>query len=890
MSATLKNAIRAVNRTALMLGSISTLAISSAAFAQEEGALMEEIEVTGIRGALKQAIDTKRFSNATVDSVSAEDVGKFPDSDVGQALGRIPGVTVGRAFGQGSSVSIRGAAPNMTLTQLNGQNVASTGWFDQTPVDRSFNYSLMPSEMVGGIDVYKSSQADLNDGGIGGTVIVKTRKPLDMDANTVFASISGSQGTISDELSPEVSGLYSWKNDSETFGVLVAGAYEDSEYIRQGTEADYRWWGDVAPSSFHQNRERTAFDVAVQWAPTDALSFSLHGMSLDLQADNANTSLYLFTDGTFADDYMCNETNASGTCTNSTTTNSKFGDLMPGWSAGNPENETFIQTWGRRSEMSSDTIDLSVDFEGNGYTISGAIGQTKADGGTQFTTNYQYFPSIQADDTMSLWEGNIDATGKQIKINNTMDPSLTLDDLGSTVSPQTWATTSGPSTDEELYAQVDVEFELDWGIITAFKTGARMTDHDVERRQIRGTILNPITVDTASLYSGTMEVGQDGFKAPKPDLDAMISNSKASVDSWTEMKGGHHDLNEENTALYGMFTFEGEGVRGNFGVRYVSTDVTRDSYYLDGSTSTDIADNNGYSSNTMKSTASYDDVLPSINIAFDVSDDVIVRASASQNITRPNYDDMLVTTAGFMDGNDNNQSIKQGTVDLMPMKASLADVGVEWYYGEGNMVSATYFIKSINDFVAEDVQLNQQIGLVDPNAGVDNWQVASVENGSGANIKGIELQMQHAFDSGFGVAANYTYTDSEVGDSYSDNVDMFTESSEHAYNLVGYWENDTFSARAAYNWRSEYMIREGAFYYGNRMHDDFGSLDLSFGMNVTDSIALSFEVVNLLEEDDVQFGAADAGTPGVKASLQEGFPAWSFEGEAIYKLGASFQF
>ena len=104
-----------------------------------------------------------------------------------------------------------------------------------------------------------------------------------------------------------------------------------------------------------------------------------------------------------------------------------------------------------------------------------------------------------------------------------------------------------------------------------------------------------------------------------------------------------------------------------------------------------------------------------------------------------------------------------------------------------------------------------------------------------------------------------------------------------------FFENDDYSARVAYNYRSEYMVREYGKYYGNRMHDDFGTLDLTFGWNFSENIAFRLEGVNLTEEDDVQYGAAAAGT-AVKPALQEGYPTWSFNGETTYKLGASFKF
>lgn len=182
---TFKKSVLATN-IAILLGSavsVSAVAANDAVAAPEN---IEKIEVRGMRASMKASVNDKRFSDAVVDAVTAEDIGKFPDGDVGESLGRIPGVAVNRQFGQGQQVSIRGASSQLTSTLLNGHSVASTGWFDQQNIDRSFNYSLLPPELVGGIQVNKSSQADIAEGGIGGTVTVKTRKPLDLDANSVF--------------------------------------------------------------------------------------------------------------------------------------------------------------------------------------------------------------------------------------------------------------------------------------------------------------------------------------------------------------------------------------------------------------------------------------------------------------------------------------------------------------------------------------------------------------------------------------------------------------------------------------------------------------------------------------------------------------------------------
>lgn len=898
----LSDAIKLANKSALMLGSVAAVAMMGFAItanAQDAGAEPEEVLVTGIRGALKNAVDIKRNSTAIVDAVSAEDVGKFPDSDVGESLGRVPGVTVGRAFGQGASVSIRGAAPQMTLTQLNGQNVASTGWYDQQAIDRSFNYSLLPSQLIGGMDVYKSSQADLNEGGIGGTVIVKTRKPLDMEANSVYVGAKARTGTISDDISPEVSGLYSWKNDSETFGVLVAGATEEFDYVRRGTESDYRWWDDVSPTTFVQERERSALDLTAQWAPTDALTMGLHVLSLDLKANNTNTSTYLFTglDKSAGNtNYVCEQTNAAGLCVKSTVKQPIRGNLTAGWASGALGTETFNQTWGRIAQMSSETVDFDVEYAGDSFKVTGRAGSTKAEGGTDITTNFSHFASL-GDYNMALWAGSVDATGKQIKIDATSDLNMTLANYRAQSAPESWAIGKGPNSDEETYAQVDFEFELDLGAIKSFKTGFRTTDHDVEKFSYRGVVkANVAQVDTSEFYSGTFQVGQHGFKAPKPVLGAMIAKTLADLEGWKEERSGYAALNEQNDALYGMFTFEADTVKGNFGLRYVSTDITGKSYAIDGTplVAGDLAQNAFYSNDKSSTKENYDDVLPSLNVSFDLTDDLVLRTTASQALSRANYNDMFTaaTQAGYQDTVQGNERLTIGNVGLKPMKASQADLGLEYYYGDGNMLSATYFVKSINNFVTTEIQVNQSIGLVSPDTGRDNWEVNTLKNAGGGEIDGIELQLNHAFDNGFGIVANYTYVNANAPmESYADRIGMFTESSKDSLNLVGYWENDVYSARAAYNWRSEYMIRETG-YYGNRMHDDFGSLDLSFGWNITDSLSLTLEATNVLEEDDVQYGAAEAYTAqyGMKAPLLEGFPAWSFEGEATYMLGVSFKY
>ncbi|MBB4843003.1 iron complex outermembrane receptor protein [Paucibacter oligotrophus] len=856
--------------------------------AKSEAAQLEQVVVTGIRASLQSATNIKRNSTAVVDAVSAEDVGKLPDSDVGESLGRLPGITVGRAFGQGASVSVRGSDPQMTYTTLNGQTVASTGWYDQATVDRSFNYSLLPSELIGGMEVYKSSQADLTEGGIGGTVIVKTRKPLDLKANTVFGSVKFGKGTVSTDLSKDVAGLYSWRNEGKTFGVLVAGARENSQYIRRGIESDAGWAGDVAPATFVQDRKRSAINLTLQAKPTDSIELGLNYLSLELTGDNTNSNLYLFTGQNDPNAEQpnaitnCVQKNAAGLCVKAEA------------GANNPVN-TFIQTWARQGKMSSDSLVLNGAFKGDSFKLEAVAGETKAKGGTSHTMNYGV-GWWDAGQSLPKFKGTIDATGKQISISPSVPMDVSVSNLPKQLAPTGWATDQQqPNSDKERFGQLDATFDFDWAGLTAFKTGLRTTSHKYAQSALRAKFNKDVTLGNASdLYSGgTIKMGPNGWDFPKANLSAMADLYVKNTASWTEQRSSFAEIEESNSAAYGMFEFEKAGWRGNFGLRYVKTDVSSRGYKFDGTplAANDVPNNDGWGRSIDEQKASYSDWLPSLNAAYNIDKNLVLRIAAAKAITRPNFEYMFqAKQAGYNDDRAGNLSMTMGTVSLKPQSSKQFDLGLEYYYGRGNMVSAAVFHKTIDNFVTAQVQTGVDLKVYDPRFPADRWTVNNYLNAGGGKINGLEAQINHSLDNGFGFAASYTYADAKApGTSYPDRLALFTQSSKHTANLVGFYENEVYSARVAYNWRSKYMIRETG-YYSYRMHDPYGSLDVSAGWNINKNLRLSLEAVNLLKQDDVQYGAADASNTNVKGSMRAGYPAWSFMGETTYRVGLSAKF
>jgi TonB-dependent receptor len=205
-------------------------------FAQEQASEeLEEVVVTGMRGSLIQSMEIKRDAIGVVDAITAEDIGKFPDTNLAESLQRIPGVSIDRQNGEGSQVTVRGFGPGYNLVTLNGRTVPTAEvnlYGSQSSYSggqgRSFDFSNIAAEAVSALEVYKTGQALLPSGGIGATINVKTRRPLDAPGTQVSFGVKAMSDTSNEDgsdITPEVSGLFNWTNEGETLGFGVFGEY-----------------------------------------------------------------------------------------------------------------------------------------------------------------------------------------------------------------------------------------------------------------------------------------------------------------------------------------------------------------------------------------------------------------------------------------------------------------------------------------------------------------------------------------------------------------------------------------------------------------------------------------------------------------------------------------
>ncbi|HTF86656.1 MAG TPA: TonB-dependent receptor, partial [Cellvibrio sp.] len=284
---------------------ISMLSLAIATATEANAQLIEEVVVTGYRASLQSALDTKRDSNGVVDAISSEDIGKFPDTNLAESLQRITGVSIDRSGGEGRQITVRGLGPQFNTVLFNGRQMPNAN------ASRGFNFDTVAAEMVSGVEVYKTSTAATQSGGIGATINVKTARPLDLGTK-VAGSIKGMKETNVDDVTPSVSGLFS-TTFNDNFGVLAAISFQERDYQSDSVE-QRRWdWRSRRPASLGsylelpdaqgniQNvdfyptqtvikrqdfeRERLNGSLVFQYEPVDNLTLTLDAQYSDLQQE-----------------------------------------------------------------------------------------------------------------------------------------------------------------------------------------------------------------------------------------------------------------------------------------------------------------------------------------------------------------------------------------------------------------------------------------------------------------------------------------------------------------------------------------------------------------------------------------------------------------------------
>src|SRR5687768_5192672 len=291
--------------SALSLGMIGVAVAQSSAQSP-----VEEVVVTGTRASLSRALDLKKEVLGVVDSIAAEDIGKFPDQNVAESLQRIAGVSIDRTAGEGRFVTVRGFGPEFNNVLFNGRLLATEN------DGREFSFDILAPELISSAEVYKSSSAEFQEGGIGSTIQLRTARPLDFQGFHAAGSAAAKYDGGSEETTPTMSGLISMTNESNTFGALASVVYDerkarlerfstDGWVTRQNLDFDRNGTTDLAnvaiTRSYNQvvdrsTRERMGATLSFDWLATDALKFKLDTLYTTYEIENRNNVLAYFSD------------------------------------------------------------------------------------------------------------------------------------------------------------------------------------------------------------------------------------------------------------------------------------------------------------------------------------------------------------------------------------------------------------------------------------------------------------------------------------------------------------------------------------------------------------------------------------------------------------------
>ena len=801
----------------------STASFSSSTLAQ--GAQTDEVEVIqvrGIRGSVVKSINAKRYANSIVDAVSSEDIGKFPDQNVAESLQRITGVSMSRNFGEGERISIRGTSENQNRTLLNGQAVGSADWWVDSSASRGFNYTMLPSEIVSGLEVYKSPEADIDEGSIGGTVIVKTRKPLDLDANKIAGSVIMQHSEVSGETDPQLAGLYSWKNDEESIGALVSVFRQERNLRRDGIEA-WSWThrdetledgtvvenvytpGGGGSAMFTQGRVRTGFNFTLQYRPSDNMDVTFNALNSTLEANNANQN-FLWLPGYGGSKYQSLDI----------VDHAKVGKFAQAGTLGLSPNGNNIldETKIRNSKLKTNSYDLKLVHDGEIWKSSYHIGVTEGSGGTQT-------------DRSVGWEGNAVHSYNAQNVES-IETSYAKDPAdGKHWNLGFLRYDSNDALDKEYYGQTDFERAIDVAVFSKIKMGVKYRDHKRENVRLRSqtrTDLNWNLADysfaaPSDFLSG---IGTSGTLKDYAMTDLAKTRAAGDALSWQYdyLYDSNFAITEKILASYIKADIDADGMRGNLGVRLVETKQTTGAYV-------GPADAKVW----QEEDKSYFDILPSINLAVDIEEDMILRFSAARVMTRPDYAAMTNATTY----NTETRVGTGGNSNIDPYRATQFDVGYEWYFSDAGIFSSALFYKDLQSTLGENTQTET----------FDNVEIEISRpiNGPAGTLKGIELGYQTELAEGFGIAANYTFVDGESKDLEGNDI-LIPGISEHTFNFSTYYENETYSGRISYNYRTGYDT--GRAWPGYQ--DAYGQIDASFNYNINENITAVFEVINLTDE------------------------------------------
>ncbi len=877
----------AIHAAMVFSAGFSALALAAPAWAQDTGdqrddssavppndqvdeVAGQEIIVTGFAASLQRAIENKRNLDVISDGIAAEDIGKYPEENIAESLQRVTGVQITRNLGQGQFLSVRGLDPKFTNTLYNGRPLPSGSG------TRAFDFQVLTANFASRVDIYKSPTADMLESGLAATVNMQSIRPLTVGKRRIALT---AEGTYDEQarggVRPHISALYTDTFLDDRLGWSVSvdlnqRNIDDQQFVTEGVIRDSTWAGpDTRYRLFavHQNDlvgtdKRISATSALQFKATDNLELYLD--TIVSQFDQR----YNYFQG----NQWYAGAGALGPSPTDAVTVDENG-IETAWRGTNVFAWTQSNRFAFKQSMWSTALGAKLNV--GAWEVDAEASYGKA---TERTTQTFVSWATKAPGASFYYDTTVDPDGPiSFGFYNGFDPT----DPSHYYFFGVQGTYKQPVVDKIWNGQLDVSRDVDLGIIRAIRFGGAVQDRTLaatpnampasgagfpaDMTPYLTVYSNPTYFDS---YDGPAEfprsfltVDLDKFFNDFPLSEIVKNNPPTQVLSTTTK------VEERSAAGYVRLDLASanDRLRGNVGLRYVVTQEassgfvpTPDAKLVYGFFG---ANTLGYTDAAIQAQKhTYKNLLPSLNLAYQIGNDVVVRFAAARVMQRPDMNLLAAASspsAPTVPPPDQpwRGNLRLGNPDLKPYLANQFDLSLEYYIGRRGLAAVALFVKDVKNLVLTSYyDMPATVSFSDGTTRPITLAVAQPKNTEKATLKGIEAGFQYPLDflpgplQWLGVQVNYTHiwSDSVVLNEGQPALPL-TGISKNTYNLTGYYDDGRFSFHAGYNYRSRWVQDPLSFFGDGSFVKGYGQLDMSANFRINDHFSITASAVNVTQ-------------------------------------------
>ena len=806
----------------------------------------EEIVVTGYRAAQANALQDKQMSSVIKETLTADDAGKLPDQNVAEALRRITGVTATVDQGEVRYVTVRGVDPSYTNITLDNQVIGS-------PEDtRRVALDTIPSEVLSRVEVVKAVTPDMDGHAVGGSINIITPSAFDDPDGSFFSATAdyGYYDMNGDNPFGISAGWGQVFGSEDKWGILLSASYSERNYDTENLQGGDPWdfepdeTGFLIPDAlilrdYRIERLRSGLVANLEYRPNDEVKLYFRNLINEFEdTENQAETVWSYREGDLE-----NQTATSGTFTEG-------------------EGERLVSE--RNEKQSIRTSTLGGEFILGNWVLDASATYGEAEQETPFDREWVFELSEVLPMTY-----------------DTSDLFFTVDAGPTFHDPDLYEFNEyirgGQNVLEEVTAfQFDLERDLTVGERAAtLKFGAKQVNRDKTSDQ-NLDVFDGFADDL--LLTGFTDPGKDGFYSSEREYEFGPRMNRAALDSFFDSNAGGFELSdadtiaesfgvdfevsEDVTAGYVMGTtdFGRATVVGGVRVERTETEFSAfDLVFLDGDAETPVPVTGG---------KSYTHWLPSLHLRMELRDDLLLRAAWTNTIGRPSYEVNVPFRIFEIEEEEDDPNVfqgeaEQGNPDLEPLESMNFDVALEWYFQSGGILAAGVFYKDIEKPIF--TRFTELEDEVFEGREFSELVLVTTDNADSGEILGLELNYQQQFlglpspFNGFGVALNYTFTDSEATVFDRDDKVPFFLQSDHIGNAALFYERSGLEARLAYTYYSTYLDALGDDVTQDVYFDKRGQLDFKTSYELNDYMNVFFEWHNITDEPLRFFSGKNSG-------------------------------